>query len=259
MLCMMNGIKDFDHVDNFYVSWISKKSKEEFPFYYRAKAGRKFKSIANENSDVVCENFKSDLQSNGIFGNSQTGDNANGVKIFPLTPAQSSSDKSRKLNNSECQMKSTIIYLSAHLSLSLSLSRRFNKILFSLFTVHRFSIESDWDFLHENKCLFRPAPVRLISSCKVETFIVAPRTSLRLFIDFDSCVMCERATSWKHLTVIWLLFNIIVASRTLPVRTHRKYWCYSIYFPGIKRDKKYLRFWPCQENFPSPNQNLYVQ
>lgn len=25
MLCMINGIKDFDHVDNFYVSWISKK------------------------------------------------------------------------------------------------------------------------------------------------------------------------------------------------------------------------------------------
>ena len=34
------------------------------------------------------------------------------------------------------------------------------------------------------------------------------------YLSISIAVMCERATSWKHLTVIWLLFNIIVASRT---------------------------------------------
>lgn len=42
-------------------------------------------------------------------------------------------------------MKSTIIYLSL-----IALSSQFNKFLF---TAERLSIESDWDFLYENKCL----------------------------------------------------------------------------------------------------------
>lgn len=75
MLCMINGIKDFDHVDNFYVSWISKKTSEMAKKNSRfIIAQKKFKSIAKENSDVVCaslETSKSICSDDGIFGSSQ--------------------------------------------------------------------------------------------------------------------------------------------------------------------------------------------
>lgn len=45
-----------------------KKSEEEFPFYYRAKAGRKFKSFASENSDVVWRKARRKLQKQLAFG-----------------------------------------------------------------------------------------------------------------------------------------------------------------------------------------------
>lgn len=66
-----------------------------------------------------------------------------------------------------------------------------------------------------------------------------------------ACNMCERAVSWTHLTVIWLLFNIIVAYpahvpssfsspfRCFPLEVTSslgKYWCCPIYFLFSFRD-----------------------
>jgi len=107
MLCMINGIRDFDHVENFYVSWISKKRRRIPVLLSRTK----FKS----KREFYVVGSSKRLQTTavaGIFGNSQGGDKANGVKIFPK---QERVQREGKLNNFECQMNPTIIYLSRSL------------------------------------------------------------------------------------------------------------------------------------------------
>lgn len=78
---MINGITDFDHVGNFYVSWISKKEKQkEFPFYYRA--AKKFKTILMSLASPKREELQKILQSLEFSVSHTEGDSTNGANTF---------------------------------------------------------------------------------------------------------------------------------------------------------------------------------
>lgn len=86
MFCMINGMKDFDHVGKFYVSWISKKSKAKKKNSRFIIAQQRNLRALRKRILMRCwlpEKLQTIAVAEGIFGKSQKGDNANGAKIFP--------------------------------------------------------------------------------------------------------------------------------------------------------------------------------